>query len=162
MLILESRLFDPTAGWDLRVYGSDISKKCVAAARRGVYGPASFRATTEEARAKWFAPHGAEASEPALGPGGPARAASGQAGQAGRVGALGHYGVAPAARTLCHFTQMNLLDEERTQLVGDATPSSVGTWCIYFDAAARRRASRCSTNVWTPAAYSCWATPSRC
>jgi chemotaxis protein methyltransferase CheR len=36
------------AGWDVRVYGSDISKRCVAAARRGVYGPraASARCRT--------------------------------------------------------------------------------------------------------------------
>ena len=31
--------------WDVRVYGSDISRRCVAAARRGVYAESSFRAT---------------------------------------------------------------------------------------------------------------------
>ncbi|MBN9165258.1 MAG: hypothetical protein BGO98_27800 [Myxococcales bacterium 68-20] len=131
MLILESGLFDPTAGWELRVYGSDLSKKCIAAARRGIYGPASFRATSDEARAKWFVPH--EASEPAFGSGGSARTVSGQAGHAGL------HGVVPAARTLCHFTQMNLLDEERTQLVGRCDVIFCRNVVLYFDAAARRR-----------------------
>ncbi len=121
MLILESGLFDPPDGWELRVYGSDLSKKCIAAARRGVYGPASFRATTDEARAKWFVPHG--------------RDASGAAGESPpRL-----YGVAPAARSLCHFTQMNLLDEERTQLVGRCDVIFCRNVVLYFDAAARRR-----------------------
>lgn len=113
MLILESGLFDPTGGWELRVYGSDLSKRCIAAARRGIYGSASFRATSDEARAKWFVPH--------------------EAGQAGL------YGVVPAARTLCHFTQMNLLDEERTQLVGRCDVIFCRNVVLYFDAAARRR-----------------------
>jgi chemotaxis protein methyltransferase CheR len=121
MLILESGLFDPAQAWDLRVYGSDLSKKCIAAARRGVYGPASFRATPEQARAKWFVPHGAAPTE---------SAASSTAQQ---------YGVAPAVRGLCHFAQMNLLDEERTHLVGRCDVIFCRNVVLYFDAAARRR-----------------------
>src|SRR6185436_19691098 len=45
ILVQQSGLF---GGWDVRVLGSDISRRCVSAARRGVYGPASFRATTPE------------------------------------------------------------------------------------------------------------------
>ncbi len=121
MLILESGLFDPVQGWELRVYGSDLSKRCIAAARRGVYGPASFRATTDEARAKWFAPHGTEANEAAASAG------------------TQQYGVAPAVRGLCHFAQMNLLDEERTHLVGRCDVIFCRNVVLYFDAAARRR-----------------------
>jgi len=117
MLILESGLFDPTQGWELRVHGSDLSKKCIAAARRGVYGSASFRATSDEARARWFVPVG----------GGPGASAPTQ------------YGVAPAARALCHFAQMNLLDEERTHLVGRCDVIFCRNVVLYFDAAARRR-----------------------
>lgn len=124
MLILESGLFDPAQGWELRVYGSDLSKKCIAAARRGVYGPASFRATPEEAKAKWFVPHGPEPSEGAAG---------------GASTASQHYGVAPAVRGLCHFAQMNLLDEERTHLVGRCDVIFCRNVVLYFDAAARRR-----------------------
>lgn len=115
MLILESNLFASGPGasppWELRVHGSDLSKKCIAAARRGVYGAASFRATSDEARARWFVP----------------------------AGASGELGVAPAVRSLCHFAQMNLLDEERTQLVGRCDVIFCRNVILYFDAAARRR-----------------------
>jgi len=109
MLVLESGLFD---GWEVRVYGSDLSKRCIAAARRGIYGPASFRTTTPEAKAKWFIP-------------------SPDAGE-------GYFGVAPQVRALCHFGQMNLLDEERTHLVGRCDVIFCRNVVIYFDAPARR------------------------
>lgn len=109
ILVLESGLFD---GWEVRVYGSDLSKKCIAAARRGVYGPASFRTTTPEAKEKWFA------------------AVDG--------GEAGGFGVAPQVRALCHFGQMNLLDEERTHLVGRCDVIFCRNVVIYFDAPARR------------------------
>jgi chemotaxis protein methyltransferase CheR len=115
MLILESGLFDPADGWEVRVYGSDLSKKCIAAARRGVYGPASFRTTPDEAKAKWFVEADDRERDPVL------------------------LGVAPAVRALCHFTQMNLLDEERTHLVGRCDVIFCRNVILYFDAAARRR-----------------------
>lgn len=114
MLVLESRLFD---GWDVRVYGSDLSKRCIAAARRGVYGPASFRTTTDEAKERWFVP--AEKAGPETG------------------GAA--FSVAPAVRALCHFGQMNLLDDERTHLVGRCDVIFCRNVVIYFDAPARKR-----------------------
>ncbi|HVH47915.1 MAG TPA: protein-glutamate O-methyltransferase CheR [Labilithrix sp.] len=123
MLMLESGLFDPARGWEVRVYGSDLSKKCIASARRGVYGPASFRVTSADARAKWFVRQPSEPREfPSTSvPTGP------------------YYGVSPEVRTLCHFTQMNLLDEERTPLVGRCDVIFCRNVVIYFDAAARRR-----------------------
>lgn len=121
MLILDSGLFDPARGWELRVHGSDLSKRCIAAARRGVYGPASFRTTTDEARARWFVPHEPGAAERASSP--PPR----------------RYSVTPPVRALCHFAQMNLLDEERTQLVGRCDVIFCRNVVLYFDAAARRR-----------------------
>ncbi len=137
MLILESGLFDPAQGWELRVYGSDLSKKCIAAARRGVYGPSSFRATTEEARSKWFVPQG-EASESAKSHMSPAAWAPREPGAA-TASRQQQYGVAPSVRALCHFTQMNLLDEERTHLVGRCDVIFCRNVVLYFDAAARRR-----------------------
>lgn len=120
MLILESKLFDPTRGWEVRVYGSDLSKKCIAAARRGVYGGASFRTTPDDARERWFVP-----ITPAV---------DGSA----ATSAI-HYGVSSQVRSLCHFTQMNLLDDERTQLVGRCDVIFCRNVVLYFDAAARRR-----------------------
>ncbi len=71
---------DPMA-WDVRIYGSDISRRCVAAARRGVYGESSFRATSDELRRSFF-------QERADG-----------------------WHVVDSVRQLCHFGQTNLLDE---------------------------------------------------
>lgn len=118
MLILESGVVDP-GRWEIRVYGSDLSKKCIAAARRGVYGPASFRATPEAAKDKWFVPASTQ-----LDSGYEPKAA---------------YSVVPEARAICHFAQMNLLDEERTNLVGRCDVIFCRNVVLYFDAAARRR-----------------------
>lgn len=122
MTILASGLFEPASAWELRVYGSDLSKRCIATARRGVYGGASFRATPPEAKERWFVPSG----EPD---------ASGR----GAVDGAERLAVAPAVRALCHFTQMNLLDDERTRLVGRCDVIFCRNVVLYFDAAARRR-----------------------
>jgi chemotaxis protein methyltransferase CheR len=112
MLLLESGLFE---GWEVRVYGSDLSKKCITAARRGIYGPSSFRSTSDEARRRWFVAPKQELS--------PAQGLS----------------VTPEARALCHFGQMNLLDEERTHLVGRCDVIFCRNVLIYFDGPARKR-----------------------
>lgn len=116
MLVLESGLFE---GWEVRVYGSDLSKKCIAAARRGVYGPTSFRVTDEDAKRAWFVP--------SL--------------EHNRAGVTGQesLGVSPAVRALCHFGQMNLLDEERTHLVGRCDVIFCRNVLIYFDGPSRKR-----------------------
>jgi chemotaxis protein methyltransferase CheR len=125
ILLLESGLFE---GWDVRVYGSDVSKKCISAARRGVYGQASFRSTPDEERTKWFTRVDASGA-----PGG-----AGAAGIGGE-GAEVSYAVSPQVRSLCHFGQMNLLDDERTHLVGRCDIIFCRNVVIYFDAPARRR-----------------------
>ncbi len=109
MLVLESGLFE---GWEVRVYGSDLSKKCISAARRGIYGPTSFRTTSEESKRLWFQ----------------------RAGEAGEA-----FGVTPEVRALCHFGQMNLLDQERTHLVGRCDVIFCRNVLIYFDGASRKR-----------------------
>jgi chemotaxis protein methyltransferase CheR len=113
MLVLESGLFE---GWEVRVYGSDLSKKCIASARRGVYGSTSFRTTSEESKRSWFQPQAKQ--DPA---------------------GFDLLGVAPSVRALCHFGQMNLLDEERTHLVGRCDVIFCRNVLIYFDGASRKR-----------------------
>jgi chemotaxis protein methyltransferase CheR len=121
MLILESGLFDAALGWEIRVHGSDLSKRCIAAARRGIYGASSFRSTSEEAKARWFVPHTPDTNQPwqAASPTG--------------------FGLVAPVRALCHFAQMNLLDEERTQLVGRCDVIFCRNVLLYFDPASRRR-----------------------
>ncbi len=106
MLILQSGLFD---GWEVKVFGSDISKRCIAAARRAVYGPSSFRATPADAKRAYFIerPDG--------------------------------YHVVDRVRSLCHFGSMNLLDAERTRLIGRVDAVFCRNVLIYFDAHARKR-----------------------
>jgi chemotaxis protein methyltransferase CheR len=122
MLILESELFDRS--WDVRVYGSDLSKKCIAAARRGVYGSASFRTCPDSMRERWFE------KVPAMATATPTAAATGM---------NESHSVVAEARALCHFAQMNLLDEERTHLVGRCDVIFCRNVVLYFDGAARRR-----------------------
>jgi chemotaxis protein methyltransferase CheR len=113
ILALESGLFRPADGWEVRVYGSDLSKKCIAAARRGVYSGASFRSTSEVAKRAWFV--------------------------AGSSAEPDAYGVSPEVRALCQFGQMNLLDGERTQLVGPCDAIFCRNVLLYFDGGSRRR-----------------------
>jgi chemotaxis protein methyltransferase CheR len=106
MLVKESGLF-PAA--DVRVFGSDVSKRCVALARRGWYGPNSFRTTDEAMRQKYFSADGA-----------------------------GHV-VHEDIRAMCHFGQVNLLDEERTRLAGRVDAIFCRNVLIYLAQAARKR-----------------------
>jgi chemotaxis protein methyltransferase CheR len=96
--------------WDVRVYGSDISRRCVAAARRGVYAESSFRATPPDIRRAFF--H--ERSD--------------------------GWHVSETIRQLCHFGHMNLLDEERARAIGRADAIFCRNLLIYFDARARKAA----------------------
>jgi chemotaxis protein methyltransferase CheR len=94
--------------WDIRVYGSDISRRCVAAARRGIYGESSFRTTPPEVRAEFF------------------------------NGCRGAWQVGEPIRKLCHFGQMNLLDEDRLRVLGSVDAIFCRNVLIYFDARARK------------------------
>jgi chemotaxis protein methyltransferase CheR len=104
--IAETPLLD---GWQTRVYGSDISRRCVAAARRGVYGHSSFRVTPPEIRRSWFAdrPDGAH--------------------------------VADTIRAICLFGHLNLMDAERVRLIGRVDIIFCRNVLIYFDQRSRRR-----------------------
>jgi chemotaxis protein methyltransferase CheR len=96
--------------WDLRVYGSDIARRCVAAARRGVYPESSFRVTRDDVRRAFFheRPDG--------------------------------WHVSDTIRAMCHFGQMNLLDDDRSRVFGKADAIFCRNVLIYFDARARKTA----------------------
>lgn len=101
----------PPSLWDVRIYGSDISRRCVAAARRGVYTETSFRATPESVRRSCF-----------------------------RQSDAASWQVTDPIRQLCHFGQMNLLDEDRTRVLGKADVIFCRNVLIYFDTKARKTA----------------------
>jgi chemotaxis protein methyltransferase CheR len=102
----ESGLFQ---GKTVRIFGSDISRRCVAHARRGVYGPSAFRATSPEQRKRWFLerPDGAH--------------------------------VCDELRGMCQFGHLNLLDVPRTSVVGRVDVIFCRNVLIYFDDVSRRR-----------------------
>ena len=107
ILLHESRLFE---GWDVRVFGSDISRRCVTFARAGVYREASFRTTTPEQRRAYFVerPDGVHVQD--------------------RI------------RERCQFGQLNVLDEPRSRIIGEVDAVFCRNVLIYFDAPARLRA----------------------
>ena len=106
MLTREAGLF-PTRS--VRIFGSDISRRCVISARRGVYGPSSFRATPPEMRRRYFheRPDGMHVVE--------------------------------ELRSLCQFGQLNLLDSDRSSVVGRVDVIFCRNVMIYFDEESRRR-----------------------
>ncbi len=101
---------EPNGGWDVRIYGSDISRRCVTAARRGTYGESSFRATADDVRRTFFrnGPDGWSVTEP--------------------------------IRQVCHFGQMNLLDRDRPRIIGHVDAIFCRNVLIYFDARSRKTA----------------------
>jgi chemotaxis protein methyltransferase CheR len=106
MLILESGLF---GGWEVRVFGSDLSRRVLKIARAAEYAPASFRVTTPERQQRWFEPVGTR------------------------------FRVNPEVRALCRFGQINLIDPAMAAVLGDVDVAFCRNVLIYFDAASRRR-----------------------
>ena len=106
IFVLESGLFD---GWEVRVIGSDLSKRSVAAARRGVYRPSAFRSTPPEIRRTYFDER-TDGSH-----------------------------IAESVKRLCHFGQLNLLDSTRASIVGRVDVVLCRNVLIYFDPRARAR-----------------------
>ncbi len=106
ILLLESGLF---AGWDVRVFGNDISRRVLAVARRGLYGKSSFRQTDERTLRRWF-------SE-----------------------VDGKWQVRDEVKALTAFGHLNLLDEDMLSIVGDCDVILCRNVLIYFDQPARRR-----------------------
>jgi chemotaxis protein methyltransferase CheR len=105
ILAQESGLFD---GWEVRIFGSDISRHNVAFARRGVYRATSFRTTSPEARRSYFedVPEGAR--------------------------------VRDSIRRNCHFGQLNLIDAGRASIVGRVDVVFCRNVLIYFDLRSRK------------------------
>jgi chemotaxis protein methyltransferase CheR len=107
MIIHRSGLFE---GWEVRVIGSDISKRNVAHARRGSYRPSSFRVMADDVRRAYFT-QGPDGSE----------------------------SVVDEIKRMCHFGQLNLLDGARAAIVGRVDAIFCRNVLIYFDLRSRRR-----------------------
>ena len=106
ILIAETGLF---GSWDVRVYGSDISKRCVAAARRGIYGPSAFRVISPEIKKQYF------------------------------TDAVDGCHVIDRIRADCNFGHLNLMDSERVRVVGRVDAIFCRNVLIYFDQRSRKK-----------------------
>jgi len=105
-LIVESDRFQ---GWDCRVIGTDLSKQCVAHARRGVYQASALRATSSRDKVRYFC----ERED--------------------------GFHVQDSIRKLCQFGQMNLFDAGRGSFVGRVDAIFCRNVLIYFDVRSRKR-----------------------
>jgi chemotaxis protein methyltransferase CheR len=120
ILLLESGLF---SGWDVRVFGSDLSRRVLKVARAAEYSSASFRVTTPERKNRWFEPVGSRL----------------------RVNA--------DVRALCRFGQINLVDPAMAAVLGDVDVAFCRNVLIYFDSASRRRVISTIERKLTPGGY---------
>jgi chemotaxis protein methyltransferase CheR len=104
ILLLEAGI---PQGWDVRVFGSDLSRRVIAHARRGVYGHWSFRTCPDRYRGTYFTSEGEG------------------------------FAVSSEVRALCHFGQLNLVDTARLALVGRLDVVFCRNVLIYLDPTAR-------------------------
>ena len=108
-LVRESGLFE---GWEVEIVGSDIPRRCVAAARAGAYGEHAFRTPDAAALKRWFHLRG------------------------------GKWVVDDALRELVRFQRENLLSARALSSISRVDAVFCRNVIIYFDLAARRQMLR--------------------
>ncbi len=106
MLLRDSGRFE---GWDVQVFGSDISRRVIAAARKAEYGTSALRATPPHYLSRYFEAAG------------------------------GKWRVREEIRGWVTFGQLNLLSEDTRRLVPRMDAVFCRNLLIYFDRPARRR-----------------------
>lgn len=110
-------------GHDFRVYASDISRPMLRKARRGLYRDASFRETEPSIIGRYFEPMD------------------------------GLHRISDEVRKHVHFAHLNLLDTERTGLLGAIDVVLCRNVLIYFDLEVKRRAVRLFHEKLRPGGY---------
>jgi chemotaxis protein methyltransferase CheR len=106
ILLIESGLF---VDWDVRIFGSDISRRVLQTARKGAYGRPSFRTTEPRVLRRYFRE------------------------------VDGRHQVRDEVRQLVSFGQINLFDEPMTAIVGEVDIIFCRNVLIYFNAESRRK-----------------------
>jgi chemotaxis protein methyltransferase CheR len=120
MLLLERGLF---RDWNLRVVGSDISRRVLSHARAALYGPGSFRTTPEDLHRKYFREGG------------------------------GRYVVRDDVRSMCSFGQLNLLATERFRVIGSVDVIFCRNVLMYLSHDARLRVVEAFYDQLNPGGY---------
>ncbi|MBE0599183.1 MAG: protein-glutamate O-methyltransferase CheR [Desulfuromonadales bacterium] len=106
MLLLE---MPELAGWQVEIIGTDISQRVLQVARKGVYGPASFRATSADFQRRYF------------------------------TETDGKHRIADRVKNLVTISHLNLFDAPRVSLLGRLDAIFCRNVIIYFDLAAKKR-----------------------
>jgi chemotaxis protein methyltransferase CheR len=96
-------------GWKIDIIGTDISQKVLQVARKGVYGPSSFRSTDPADQRRFF-------SE-----------------------TEGKFRIADRVKNLVTISHLNLFDSARVALLGKMDVIFCRNVIIYFDLPAKRR-----------------------
>jgi chemotaxis protein methyltransferase CheR len=111
------------AGWDVEIFGNDISRRVLQVARRGIYSRSSFRRLEPFYQRRYFQPVG------------------------------DRFQVDAALRAMVSFGQLNLLDGEMLQLVGLVDAIFCRNVLIYFDKPARLKVLRSFYDKLQPRGY---------
>jgi chemotaxis protein methyltransferase CheR len=120
ILVVDSGLF---GDWEVRVFGSDVSRRVVAVARQGLYGRSSFRATDERQLRRWFREED------------------------------GKQRVRDEVRGLVSFGHLNLLDEDMLAVIGEVDVILCRNVLMYFDLPVRQRVASSFARKLVPGGY---------
>ncbi len=120
MIILEDKRF---TGWDVRIFGNDISRRVLQKARAGVYGPKSFRTADPSFVRRYFVDEGEDKR------------------------------VIDDVRKLCRFSHHNLLDGPGLAFLGGVDVVFCRNVLIYFDKKTRLEVIRTFYNRLSPGGY---------
>lgn len=110
-------------GWNIRVVGSDISRKVVSHARMATYGPSSFRTTPQRYQSEYFTASG------------------------------GQFTVRDVIRNLCSFGQVNLMTTDRFPILGECDVIFCRNVLMYLSAEARVRIVKAFHETLRPGGY---------
>ena len=131
MLVLDSGLFE---GWDIGIFGTDLSRRVLGQARRAEYGASSLRATSSDLRQRHFEDAG-----------------------------TGRWTVREAARSRVTFAHVNLLEPAGAALLPEMDAVFCRNVLIYLDHPARRRVLELlHARLRGRGLSSCWATRRTC
>ena len=120
ILVREDPRFE---GWRVRVVGSDISRKVLAQARRGAYGPSSFRTTSEYFQRRYFEEIDRK------------------------------YLVREQIKSMCSFGQLNLLATDRFHVLGNCDVIFCRNVLMYLSSEARQRIVDAFFDTLNPGGY---------
>jgi len=121
-LVLDAGIFPPDK---IRIFGTDISRRCIARARKGIYSASSFRSGGSALFERHFP-----------------RQSDGK----NRM-------VADSLRAICHFRHGNLIKENDSSTLGNVDVIFCRNVLIHFDDTSRRRVVTCFHDRLTPGGF---------